>query len=83
MKEIQNWLVEWFCKNTDATKETIETNIEKNYFEMQWIDSFSFINFITDLEDKYPISFSNDEFQNRDFATISGLAKIIKDKTNA
>lgn len=83
MEEIKNWIIDWFEKNSTATKTDIENNPEENYFNTGWIDSFAFINFISDIEEKFKISFSNDEFQNRDFATINGLTKIIKGKLDA
>ena len=44
------------------------------------IDSFKFISFITEIENFFKIKFSNDEFQNRDFASIEGLSKILSEK---
>lgn len=80
--DIQRWLINWFVENSDFSKEDVESNLDSNYFEQGWIDSFSFINFISDMEEKFEISFSNDEFQNREFATVNGLAKIIEGKIN-
>lgn len=82
MEYIKGWLSNWFIENSDFSKEDIENNLDSNYFEQGWIDSFSFINFISDMEEKFEISFSNDEFQNREFATVNGLAKIIEGKIN-
>lgn len=82
MEDVKTWIIDWFVKNTDFDKEEIEKNLNESYFEHQWIDSFSFINFISDIEENFSISFSNDEFQNREFATISGLTSIIKGKLN-
>lgn len=82
MEDIKKWLANWFVENSDFSKNVVEENLDKNYFEQQWIDSFSFINFISDMEEKFSISFSNDEFQNREFATINGLTKIIDGKIN-
>lgn len=82
VEDIKECLINWFVENSDFAKEVIENNLNENYFEQQWIDSFSFINFISDLEEKFGISFSNEEFQNREFATINGLVLIIKGKLN-
>lgn len=82
MEEIREWIINWFEKNSTATRNDIESKQEENYFNTGWIDSFAFINFISDIEENFKISFSNDEFQDRDFATINGLVKIIKGKLN-
>ncbi len=78
MNNINEWVINWFVENSDAEEEDIKPNIENNYFESGWIDSFEFMNLISDIEDEFEIEFSNDEFQNRDFATINGLIKILK-----
>jgi acyl carrier protein len=79
---IKDWIIEWVSTNSNVSKSKIVENTNANYFERQWLDSFTFINFITDIEKEFKISFSNEEFQNRDFATIDGLIKIIESKIN-
>jgi acyl carrier protein len=79
---INDWIIEWISTNSNVSKSKIVENTNANYFERQWLDSFTFINFITDIEKEFKISFSNEEFQNRDFATIDGLIKIIESKIN-
>ena len=76
----KEWIINWFIKNSSLTEVQVRENTSANYFEQHWLDSFEFINFVTDLEEQFSISFSNDEFQNRNFATIDGLAKIIEEK---
>ena len=55
-------------------------DISENYFNIGWIDSFKFMSLISDIEDNYNIEFSNEEFQNRDFASVQGLTEIINKK---
>jgi len=80
--DIQNWIINWFIENTDLQESDIEKNLRENYLEIGWIDSLKFISFINDLEKKFQIHFSNESFQNREFSTISGLAKIISEILN-
>lgn len=82
MKEIKDWVISWFEKNTDVKKDEIRNILHESYFERGWIDSLKFIEFITDIESAFKIQFSNDEFQNRMFSTIDGLCKIIESKKN-
>lgn len=82
MKEIEDWIISWFEKNTDVKKDEIRNILYENYFERGGIDSLKFIEFITDIEYAFKIQFSNDEFQNRMFSTINGLCKIIESKKN-
>ena len=80
--EIECWIKEWFENEASITLDLDSDDLSANYFERGWIDSFSFINLITSAEEHFKITFSNDEFQNRKFAQISGLIEIISEKTN-
>jgi len=77
MNEITTWLIDWFEENTAESRADIEANVEANYFDSGWLDSIKFIQFLGDIEDEYEVEFDNDQFQDREFASISGLAKII------
>lgn len=77
MEKVREWLVEWFVENGTVTKEILLENMDSNYFNAGFIDSFTFISLIGDLEDEYDVEFDNDQFLDREFATINGLADII------
>ena len=77
------WVLEWFEKHATRGTADIRTETKENYFEKGWIDSFTFISFISDLEDAFDIHFLNEEFQDRSFSTIAGLAHIIEKKRHA
>ena len=74
------WLIIWFEKNSLATGIIMKNSLKENYFENGWIDSLKFIELITQIEEKFGIRFSNDEFLDRKFSTIEGLTKIIERK---
>ncbi|MBL77072.1 MAG: hypothetical protein CL763_09155 [Chloroflexi bacterium] len=74
------WLIRWFEENSQTDKLNVKKKINENYFEKGWIDSLKFIDLITQIEEEFSIRFSNDEFQDRKFSTIEGLAKIIERK---
>ena len=78
----EEWIINWFIENTDVNSTKIKNNLNENYLGKGWIDSFKFISFITEIEDYFKLKFSNDEFQNRKFATIHGLVEILRNKTN-
>lgn len=80
--DVKEWIIDWFIENAGIQKDEILKNLEENYLEVGWIDSLKFISFITDIEDKFKIHFSNDVFQDRDFSTVKGLSKIIDGYTN-
>jgi len=80
--DVKTWLIGWFKKNADISEEDIGHDFNINYFEKGWIDSFKFINFITDIEENFNIRFSNNQFQDRAFSTIDGVIRLIEEKIN-
>ncbi len=78
--EIKNWIRIWFLNNSNATENNIEKNLNENYLETGWIDSLQFVSFISDIENEFKLRFENDEFQNKEFSNINGLAELIKEK---
>lgn len=82
LMDSKSWIVKWFSDNTNLVENEIIANLDENYLTNGWIDSLKFISFISDIENGFKIIFSNDEFQNRTFATINGLVQIIEEKLN-
>lgn len=82
MTNPESWILNWFQENANVLENEINENKDENYFMKGWIDSLKFISFISDIENQFKISFSNNEFQDRKFATINGIIKILEDKTN-
>lgn len=71
-----DWLVKTFQEKSGKS----DINTENNFFEQGLIDSFDIIMLIEEIEQKFDIRFTDEDFQNRNFATISGLADIIAKK---
>jgi len=58
---------------------TLPTNVEeKNYFEAGLIDSLGVIELIESIETEFNLKFTEENFQDRRFSTINGLAAIIQ-----
>ena len=74
--EMKKWLTAWFSKHTGHDTPEIEAHADENYFELGYIDSFGFIELIEELEETHELTFENDAFEDRAFATINGLAQI-------
>ena len=82
LMESKIWLIRWFEKNSLSNEINVKDSVNQNYFENGWIDSLKFIDLVTQIEEEFSIRFSNDEFQDRKFSTIEGLAKIIEEKND-
>ncbi len=75
--EVKKWLIEWFHNNSSVDTEKISEMASENYFTVGLVDSFGFINLLSDIEEKFGATFSNDDFLDRSFATLDGLSKMI------
>lgn len=75
--EVKQWLVEWLAGTTGKTLKEIDSTSDQSYFELNYIDSFEFISFVSDMEEHFDLQFNNEQFEDRDFMTINGLAHII------
>ena len=82
LMESKLWLIRWFEKNSLSNEINVKDSVNQNYFENGWIDSLKFIDLVTQIEEEFSIRFSNDEFQDRKFSTIEGLARIIEGKND-
>lgn len=80
MEEIKKWLIKWFSNKSAMSIGKVTELSQNNYFESGLVDSFGFITLLSDIEEKYGVSFSNDDFLDRSFATIDGLANMINNK---
>jgi len=76
----RDYVINWFAKKMNITKEKVVEQINSNYFDLKWMDSFDFINFLADIEDDLGIELDNSEFQDRRFSTISGLINILNER---
>ena len=75
--QVEKWIVEWFLAHTGMAESDLPAGLTENYFEKGWLDSLAFVDFVADLEAEFGVRFSNEQFQDRAFATIAGLAGII------
>lgn len=76
---IKEDIIAWFSQQSGVSEEEILQNANENYFDLGYIDSFAFIELLSLLEDK-GYTFSNEQFENRKFATIAGLIAILEGK---
>ena len=81
--KIKEWLMDWFTKHSSLDADGIKSASTANYMESGMIDSFSFVMLISDIDDEYGVSFTNEDFLNPDFMNIDGLANMIDERKEA
>lgn len=83
--DAKEWIIKWMADNSGVSEEEISKNSTANFFEKEYIDSFAFIMFIGEIEEAFGVTFDNEQFEDRLFSTIDGLAECIelnrKDRT--
>lgn len=73
-----DWVLEWFEKNRDIASDEAKQHLDDNFFELGYIDSFGFIMLISAVQERFNITFDNDQFQDRSFATLKGFANALE-----
>jgi acyl carrier protein len=73
--DVASDLQTWFTEQTGH-----HFDVNERYMESGHFDSFDVISLIGFVETKYSIRFDSDDFQKQDFATITGLAKLVHAK---
>ncbi|MCM1213721.1 MAG: acyl carrier protein [Lachnospiraceae bacterium] len=76
--EARKWIIDWMASNSGVSEEEISKNSAANYFDKEYIDSFAFIMFISEIEETFDMTFDNEQFEDRAFSTIDGLAECIE-----
>lgn len=79
MTDHTTWLFDWF--RARAPRVTLAA--EDNYFSAGAIDSFGVIELIEDMEQAFAVRFTQDDFQDRRFSSVAGLAALLAEKAGA
>ena len=76
----QAWLAEWFASRGKIGKEARESALQVDYFAAGWLTSMEIVEFVSEIESRFAIQFSDSDLQDRRFVTISGLSELILER---
>jgi acyl carrier protein len=79
-ERVEQWLTQWFVaqgKVAGKKKDSPEPSRDIDYFEAGWLTSMEVVEFVTRIEERFNMQFSDRDLQDSRFPTISGLAGII------
>lgn len=83
--DVESWLIDWFISRAKARKDTSENNLDRlrqtDYFEAGWLTSMEVVEFVTEIEEKFSMQFSDRDLQDPRFVTIAGLAALILERS--
>jgi hypothetical protein len=77
IEEINNEVVLFFTSRGKFPEGRSKEYLDINYISSGLLESIEFITLITEIEEKYDISFTNEEIQSPQFRTISGIVSMI------
>jgi acyl carrier protein len=74
IESIEHWLSKWFEEKEGHSA----PNKHSDFYDSGQIDSFGIIELIGDIEDRFGVFFTDDDFRQDYFRTIAGLARLIR-----
>lgn len=57
--------------------------IDFNYVESTFFTSIQFIEMISEFEQEFSVTFTDEQFKSKDFSTVGGIIKLIKELLKA
>ena len=74
--QVQDWLTNWFVARAKIGSGP-ETLSHIDYFEEGWLTSMEVVEFVTEIEQRFGMQFSDRDLQDPRFVTIAGLTDLI------
>jgi acyl carrier protein len=79
-QEVCQWLCDWFASRGKIKGDTA-AQLHVDYFEAGLLTSLEVIEFVSEIEERFGVSFSEQDFQDPRFVTIAGLAELVAERT--
>jgi acyl carrier protein len=79
--EVQEWLTDWFVNRAKVGKQAREALLSVDYFEAGWLTSMGVVEFITEIERRFNMQFSDRDMQDARFVSIAGLTELILERS--
>jgi acyl carrier protein len=80
LEEVQTWLRSWFVSRSKIGRQS-QALLDVDYSQAGWLTSMEVVEFVTEIEDKFSIQFSDSDLQDPRFVTIAGLAELILERS--
>jgi acyl carrier protein len=77
MDEYSLWVLGWFEERHGISAGTPAERLQLDYFQSGLLDSFETMELVAEIESRFEIRFSAEQFQDRRFTTLGGLAQMI------
>jgi len=74
------WLCHWFVTRRKFKGDAAQLP-DINYFDAGLLTSLEVIEFVSEIEDRFGVQFSEQDFQDSRFVTVAGLSELIADRS--
>ena len=78
--QVQDWLTNWFVARAKIGKSAPENLPDTDYFEAGWLTSMEVVEFVTEIEQRFGMQFTDRDLQDPRFVTIVGLTELILER---
>jgi acyl carrier protein len=78
---VQDWLTNWFAARAKIGKDAPESVRDTDYFQAGWLTSMEVVEFVTDVEQRFGMQFTDRDLQDQRFVTIAGLTELILERS--
>jgi len=78
--QASQWLCRWFVSRRKF-KGDAAALLDLNYFDAGLLTSLEVIEFVSEIEERFGVQFSEQDFQDPRFVTVAGLAALIADRS--
>ena len=79
--QVQEWLTKWFVARAKIGKSAPADVGDTDYFEAGWLTSMEVVEFVTEIEQRFGMQFSDRDLQDPRFVTIAGLTELILERS--
>jgi len=76
-EQILSWLRKWFVSRGKTSQLPDSSFVDLDYFAAGWLTSMEVVEFVTEIEHRFGIQFSDGDLQDPRFVTIGGMTELI------
>jgi acyl carrier protein len=80
--QVRDWLTQWFVARAKIGKSAPVDVCDTDYFEAGWLTSMEVVEFVTEIEQRFAMQFSDRDLQDPRFVTIAGLTELILERSS-
>jgi acyl carrier protein len=79
-EQVRQWLLNWFSNRRKTGGGAGNELLDVNFLEAGLLTSLEVVEFVTEIEGEFGVQFSEADFQDQRFLTISGLSDLILER---